>query len=116
MQFFGHAGYCFSAVTQRVVTLAWNVGHLLVTLSSSSPQSDQRWHADRSAPVEGVPITNGRSGKSTTAKAKPQRRTPALPHELVVDEALRLLQDEKQNNTQCVPPGPSQLMLNHWRT
>ncbi len=89
-----------------MVTLAWNVGHLLVTLSSSSPQSDQRWHADRSAPVvEGVPINsnNGRGGKPAAAKAKPQRKTPALPHELVVDEAMRGAQDEKQNNTQCVP-------------
>ena len=89
-----------------MVTLAWNVGHLLVTLSSSAPQSDQqRWHADRSAPVvEGVPInnSNGRGGKPA-AKAKPQRKTPALPHELVVDEAMRVAQDEKQNNTQCAP-------------
>ena len=94
------AGYCFSAVTQRVITLAWNVGHLLITLSSS-PQP-QRRAADKSAPVEGVPITNGRGGKPAAGKAaKPQQRKgPPSAHEVVVAEALGLALDEKQNNTQ----------------
>ena len=97
------AGYCFSAVTQRVVTLAWNVGHLLVTLSSSP--SPEPWPADRHAPVKGVPINNGRSPKQVAAaKAQsPPRKGPAPAHEVVVAEALRIAQYEKQNNTQCVP-------------